>query len=1673
MKKHKRGGIQLNKIKGTGYVFGIFVAVLAVCVLSAAVWASYQVACCLRPVPVMAKESFAGIGETVEGHDEDNPYKILDIVPSSVFYDVQITDDTGNTTGVERRCFSTGTLGYLADGQTPLTQDFAVAFQNLAFRCRVNRETLFHKIVSRDAVDNFPWIQYEEAYGGIHDVSGEAEGWEMVFDSQYIEDAENIDATAMAGMPEGMFQGTYEKIRPGEDAGGYDYVALEGLSSGGTGAEVYEHNADGAWHLVFSAVEQPEEGMELYEAQSVHAYDIGSYSYATGLYCLDGEGKYEYAGTVAQVIYGKDADYFGTPDNNDNEGGDKDPEDGSAEGGSEDGSTDTGDSSGTLDGDTGGDGDATQDGNDDTDRDGDAGTGDGGDDAQGGDTDADKDETQDDNTGGDGDGVQDGSDGAQDDDTDGDGDAGTGDGEDGAQDGDTDTDDDGSGDTGIGDGGSGADGDGSTDTGHRGDNAGADGDSGAGTDRDNGAGADGWRELVAQDVSGNADAPENDGTDAAMPDTPDSDEAVDGDNEEEWVPVGNLDREYYVVVFGRAEDVSAASGILYQIERREPVKGQMRPFDAYDMASRETTEEPEGIDRLSFMDCADNIPTFLYVGDGRGDYKLTPLAADAGSAIEVINAPVYIRCRSANDWLKEYVFHSLSGGDNERDSFMLEVETVRADEVTVEMAAEADLVYLENGLNGNPFFSLTGGTEGSGSLLSGMDYIGKVDGGIGDMDEDAAGEILRRAAEGMMPVIVDYDATVQDDYKDTNYQYLARTFMKEDLSAFYGMMNQNGNLMDNLKMNIDKTEEFPDREDNGCHYVNKNIYMVKGSVPLIYEDFHEEFDKDETAAGFGEVTAAIKAENMTLPEEDKISVSVSKARAIQYIINYSVGTAGEFDDLCILEIQPSANLSSDLHRTVDDGGNTKLYWKTDRMQAGKQILYSRKTFNVDTHVKSAAQFNGEREDINSVYDMVFIGLDGQRLNLGGDMFRSPVYNNEELKGKAYHTGDESGVGIYDGNDITAQKMADLLEYMEAGYPVLVEDNCFRKGTAQRAEADDINDRYIDKGTVMYRFLSRAVSDDRLRERIYTVSDAVSNPVFVAQMKADRPRLRLPAPDGKETPKVQCLKPDGDGAYQGRIAYEVRNKRGGEYPGDVSVHLYADTNYDGMFDSEEELWGYTDNGNEIVVAFDGMGPGILPWKLEIRDAGNRFRRDSVQGYFELDNAAYGKEVKVLQVAGASEDPEISLQEIYAHKENSVLAYYLQGIEGICNMSLQFETVTPGELAKRLEENSGYLGEWDVVVLTMDNILTVDSVTAAVANYAEEGRSLLVCSQNSDGDRMGLGAGLLGQEEENRTYVSLGAGGASGYYRYGGLRPDMFAPQASLQCEQANEGSIAYYPYRMECEAFGFGARSALRAADYLLDCDVLEDGGAPYVTAWYTLGGSNADSAYGVSPRDARNNYYCYSKGNVVWLGQSRYPYTYDGKNHKTPEGVEGSAECKLFANVLTAAYAAGIHGPDVDVVSGFAPDSARLQSISVPFDQEWTDAADSVSGMLDSTVDVYFRFADGNIAMDKSTQIHFYYEDPEGEEIDLGGGTARAVPFESGLWTVQDNQLVQADESGLQAGKTYRIQAPVTALRANAGKDKGDIYVVVTSDFKRGGRTYRATGCGAVSLNRAQLFLLE
>ena len=1157
--------------------------------------------------------------------------------------------------------------------------------------------------------------------------------------------------------------------------------------------------------------------------------------------------------------------------------------------------------------------------------------------------------------------------------------------------------------------------------------------------------------------------------------------------------------------------------LLYQIKEVSAVsaeEGIARPYDSYilekDLFQNDLdAAETEG-------DIFDEEPAlagqFEYVGGGKGMYKITrDRTAESTSAyyIEVQNAPVYIRCTGGNDFLRRYVFNSLNKQDNASDEFAIRVNTKLAGEVTQEDVRNADLVYLEDGtgLYLNP--------EAEKSYITLKDAENVSEDGLTDVSEMVITCLLEEAVQSLKPVIVDYgiiedsENGVSANYKGSAYQKLAKTFLKKDLLAFYDEMAKEGNLADNILMNVDKElEDHPDKKDNDFHYVNRNIYVVNGT-PLVGDDFPDTLDKNEAKSGFGEVLAAIKAENILLPEDERISEKVSKAMAVQYIINYSLGLVGEYKDLSILELQPTANMKSDLHPHANDKGNVVLFWqREDQEGEGQQILRSSKKIEIKTTLSSVVAFNTSYQDINEDYNMIFIGLDGQRFyhepDKDGKMMT--VFNDEDLNGKVYHTGDRvaNRDTRYDASDITVLKKEALLDYLRAGYPIVVENDCFKGRSAQKADESDINTKYIASDTQMYDFLKEAISMGRSDEDdedhgvgIYTIEDVHSSAMFAMQLNAQRPKIELRAEgdsggndsDGEQRSSDMIAAeavPERPGILRGTIEYRITSDRAGDdktYWGSLDKHLYLDLNYDGVFAPEEEFAGYqfeeSDGIGRISVDFNEINFGMVPWKLEVRDTDNEYRRAAAQGCFTISGSDRAK-IRVLQILDDTDNRDKNIQKQYEDINNSTLAHYLSGAEALLKMDWDIEAVTPGELADRISKNANYLSLWDVVALGFgDSGNPGDVVMNAVNAFIDEGGSIVVSSAGASADkgRAGLSAEVLGQKNE-QTYGRLSMGSGS-KFRYEGIKTEVFDETTDLLLDRINDGTVARWPYEIDLRV-QLSNITKLSVPDYLLDIGTEKEAGKAYTTAWFTLFDQETSDGYGsggysVSPRDGRNNYYVYSKGNVVYVGQSMYPYYYD-KDKDAPTEGDGIQECRIFVNALMAAYNAGVHRADVSIVAGFNG-VTKVESVTIPYDVAFKEGGDAKGGILGETIDVYFCFTDNNIACDKTTELSLFYKNagaaPEAELLLPGGGinSAAYTAFTSPVWAVENNRLVEVT-GGIVPGKVYRVKAPLAALQ-NGDDETSRICVLLTNRYTRAGQSVEALSMDSVSLNRAQMFLLE
>lgn len=1611
----------------------------------------------MQPIEAYAKESFTGTKQVVEGHTgDDNPFVILDIVPSYATY-------KWNGDETQSYQISTGTLGYLVNGQSTMASDYAGIYKDHSADLLTwqKRSELVNEIWKSGTGDSDLVFQYEEAYGSGNtrkDLNTpNANGWQLLIEQETLQAGDQTTgATAHSGMMKGYFK-KYETPDPDAsqaatpDRTGYDYVKVgnwnEDEGSGESSDNIYQFDqTNGTYQLQFRKASGSglTQGYVIKDTDPIDENNKDNYSSVTGVYYMDADSNFVYAGTIASVFRSNSIsldEYYSNPVT----------------------SSDSNSSDSNLS-------DSTPLASASTD-------------AELTDTDEKTAEA-----------------------------AATATATSAA----TPT-------TAPASAVASATPTATTSTTAA---AGTTSKPAATTAPDKAAATAVKTETttVNNKINYAAYVPSvlyselqqtTTPTPKAVPvtspsttdrntDTDTNSESSDADNNNsndlsvpQPVAQTGTGTAYYIVTFKYVTDIAAdGSQTIYEVipGSETEISGDTtnRPYDVYvksGSAAEAGTTPSASADSSADVSASPSVTpsaspsstpdirtdkVFLYVGPGQGDYKLTDQAdlSDADKKrqapvwMEVRNAPTYFRFNGGCDWLKNYVFHALSGGDNANENFKIQVRTIRADELTQDMIEKADLVYLESG---TASFIRSDSANVSLTYLRQDTQTVQRDGNsmtTGMTRENAYG-LLYQAAVNLLPVIVDYQAATKEEYKDLDYQKVAKMFLKEDLENFVNDAHTDQNWMfEHLG-----DSGYPDRTYNGNHFVNRNVYMVNSSTPLVNGDFPKAFDEGSTGSGFSEVLNLIQSENALLSEDNRIPESVCKAKAIEYIINYSVGFIAEFTDLRIMELQPTNNDQADLKAENPTDNSTTLYWQRNATgSVKKQVLRSSRKVNVQVTTKTPSSFNSEWEDINQNYNLVFAGLDGQKLNYAAGLWSSTAYNDSNLNGKLYHTGDQAGGSDerYDASDITERKKQELLDFMKAGYPVLVENDFFN-GKSAKNGADRINTKYVAADTQMYDFLKQATTD--YADRIYTIDDVHSNILFLAQLNIDHPVIRVT--DTADVTLSEAL----NGEFSVSFGYSITNQNGGSYDGECSTELYLDMNGDGNYTDAERVDNVSAEGNVIRAAADGgqmsilftedPGSRAIPFRLRVVDNGNTYRRSSVEGILTVVDTTKEK-IRVLQIG----DPDAtSLSNLY-QQENSTLGYYLKAAENTMNVKFDIETVSTAMLGEKLAKNPDYLEQWDLLIVGFGNG-SENISSGRIEDYIQKGHSVLVTGKEATDGKRQMSTALLGQYENRKTYGKLGRDTGS-LYRYAGLDAGMFGAQSNLSAVGLNTGSVFSYPYSIGKSAALDGGKS-YQAYDYLLDLSSLK---APFVTPWFVFSQSgNNTNAYDVSPKDGANNYWLYSRSNVVFIGNDDYSgFTYQADNQQNPVGT-GLQESQMFVNAMMLAYDSGVHNLKVDIVAGFDTTAAKVASISIPFDKDLENQGES--GLLDETVDVYFKFKNSNLTLSNAYNVKFYYEDTAGSvTLNVGDEVVQVTPFTSSLWTVQDNTLTEVPASQIRQGKVYRFKAPVIALQNNTAATNAKIYVEVVSALERpdgleGAGSKEVRGYDSVTFTRTQLFLLE
>jgi len=286
-------------------------------------------------------------------------------------------------------------------------------------------------------------------------------------------------------------------------------------------------------------------------------------------------------------------------------------------------------------------------------------------------------------------------------------------------------------------------------------------------------------------------------------------------------------------------------------------------------------------------------------------------------------------------------------------------------------------------------------------------------------------------------------------------------------------------------------------------------------------------------------------------------------------------------------------------------------------------------------------------------------------------------------------------------------------------------------------------------------------------------------------------------------------------------------------------------------------------------------------------------------------------------------------------------------------------------------------------------------------------------------------------------------------------------SKMYATKINTGLITQYPFAISDKL----SIASTHFQYYQLDLQADDDhDGESDIVVWYTIGGSDSTSntLYTASPKDVRNNYYIYSKGNVM----------YSGVGHSTVSG--NSEEAKLFINTIVAAYKNGVQSPIVTSLKTPSLAAAVENTKYLTYDQAMASSgAASSSGNMDGNVELYYSVFDSNMATSSKNMTVTYYkkDDVNGDGTIINGVKLTEI---TGLTTYVGASNTEVSESNpISSGSVYHATL-TNPYNYVSDSSNAEIYIVVRNSFTYYGKTYTdLLGYTKVTLMKTQLFDLD
>ena len=490
-----------------------------------------------------------------------------------------------------------------------------------------------------------------------------------------------------------------------------------------------------------------------------------------------------------------------------------------------------------------------------------------------------------------------------------------------------------------------------------------------------------------------------------------------------------------------------------------------------------------------------------------------------------------------------------------------------------------------------------------------------------------------------------------------------------------------------------------------------NVYLNDDSAtPYVASDFLT--DCKGTAAKvatFGAVLKEIQYENFLAEKNGnastKLEEKITKASITRYILNWYMHRVTVKSEITVLDLEPCYDFDANLDKTI------------------KQFMGMGDTYTGKINIRkmASAEFIGKIEDLNEQYDMIYLGAKTGTMNTENGKTK---YNDTTMNGLIYsHVGDYydySGESYNDqhrlqdaslnhkindnsddknnksttyrgpGNDMNSTKYKELLQYVQAGYPVVIADAFLNDAK------DAATTKTMDKNSYFYQFVQQIVSakDATTGEYLYwqknvfaesQLLEASSNLEerqrrfcnylnlsklsvdWVTNISGERPYPEeLSYGNDKDDPNQTYLSAI-DGKYQLQYIFTLDNRVASSVTASYDCKLFVDKNSDGRFLGSDSIGNNSNNSEELTGinvyirngdAWNKVEPinnngsahyelrtgnvykvmrqlpddyvGVIPWKIVFYDNADPLVRTARSGYTAVQVQGERKKIRILQL-----------------------------------------------------------------------------------------------------------------------------------------------------------------------------------------------------------------------------------------------------------------------------------------------------------------------------------------------------------------------------------------------------------------------------------------------------------